>query len=267
MIAHRLAIPDVVLFEPKVFADARGTFFESFSQREFEQATGLSRNFVQDNHSTSAKGVLRGLHYQLSPHAQGKLVRVVAGAVFDVAVDIRSAIANVRALGRYQVVSRESSPALGAGRLCAWFRRLGRRDGIPVQGDRLLCSCRASAASSGAIREIGVDWGIGTPMVSDKDKLGRAFWTTRILSKDILGEDQERTPPIAICRRTVSRQTSSLVGIACSPVRGRRARPDFDLASPCKRPASGCCSPTIGCAPGSGGIWQQPRSCCERPIC
>jgi dTDP-4-dehydrorhamnose 3,5-epimerase len=78
----------VLVLEPKVFGDARGFFFESFNAREFEQATGLQRTFVQDNHSKSAKGVLRGLHYQ-TQHAQGKLVRVTQGAVFDVAVDIR----------------------------------------------------------------------------------------------------------------------------------------------------------------------------------
>ena len=84
-----LAIPDVMLIEPKVFGDARGFFFESFNQRAFNEATGTEFQFVQDNHSRSAKGVLRGLHYQLPPHAQGKLVRCVRGAVFDVAVDIR----------------------------------------------------------------------------------------------------------------------------------------------------------------------------------
>src|SRR6185312_4878807 len=91
MIGRRLAIPDVVVFEPKVFADDRGVFFESFSTRAFLEFTGLSREFPQDNHSISRKGVLRGLHYQLPPHAQGKLVRVVRGAAFDVAVDIRAA--------------------------------------------------------------------------------------------------------------------------------------------------------------------------------
>ena len=81
-------IDGVLVFQPKVFGDARGFFFESFNARDFEQATGLKEAFVQDNHSKSAKGVLRGLHYQ-TQHAQGKLVRVAQGAVFDVAVDIR----------------------------------------------------------------------------------------------------------------------------------------------------------------------------------
>lgn len=82
-------IPDVKIIEPKVFGDERGFFFESFSQSKFEAAIGYPVKFIQDNHSKSSKGVLRGLHYQLSPHAQGKLVRCVVGEVFDVAVDIR----------------------------------------------------------------------------------------------------------------------------------------------------------------------------------
>ena len=89
MQAARLAIPDVILFTPKVFGDERGFFYESFNQQKFAELTGLERQFVQDNHSRSQKGVLRGLHYQLPPKAQGKLVRVVQGEVFDVAVDIR----------------------------------------------------------------------------------------------------------------------------------------------------------------------------------
>ena len=82
------AIPDLLIFEPKVFGDDRGFFYESFNARRFKELTGLDPVFVQDNHSKSAKNVLRGLHYQIQ-QAQGKLVRVVAGEVFDVAVDIR----------------------------------------------------------------------------------------------------------------------------------------------------------------------------------
>ncbi|MFQ2756128.1 dTDP-4-dehydrorhamnose 3,5-epimerase [Aeromonas caviae] len=85
----KTAIPDVLIIEPKVFGDARGFFYESFCQKLFDDAVGHNINFVQDNHSKSSKGVLRGLHYQLAPRAQGKLVRCVAGEVFDVAVDIR----------------------------------------------------------------------------------------------------------------------------------------------------------------------------------
>jgi dTDP-4-dehydrorhamnose 3,5-epimerase len=83
------AIEGVLILEPKVFGDARGFFMESFNQKTFNEAVGHEVLFVQDNHSRSSKGVLRGLHYQLPPHAQGKLVRVVSGAVFDVAVDMR----------------------------------------------------------------------------------------------------------------------------------------------------------------------------------
>lgn len=89
MQATKTTIPEVVLFEPKVFGDARGFFYESFNENAFFEATGLRPKFVQDNHSKSAKNVLRGLHYQIQ-QPQGKLVRVTQGEVFDVAVDLRS---------------------------------------------------------------------------------------------------------------------------------------------------------------------------------
>ena len=88
MKATRLAIPEVVLIEPQMFGDARGFFFESFNQKTFNEATGTNYPFVQDNHSRSSQGVLRGLHYQIQ-QPQGKLVRVARGKVWDVAVDIR----------------------------------------------------------------------------------------------------------------------------------------------------------------------------------
>jgi dTDP-4-dehydrorhamnose 3,5-epimerase len=90
-----LAIPDVILFEPKVFGDERGFFYDSFNQKAFEEATGLSPAFVQDNLAKSSKSVLRGFHYQLPPKAQGKLVRVVRGEVFDVAVATRQGMRGV----------------------------------------------------------------------------------------------------------------------------------------------------------------------------
>ena len=83
------AIAEVKIIEPRVFEDERGFFFESFNQQRFEEAIGYPVEFVQDNHSRSSRGVLRGLHYQQAPHAQGKLVRCVAGAVWDVAVDLQ----------------------------------------------------------------------------------------------------------------------------------------------------------------------------------
>ncbi|PND39653.1 dTDP-4-dehydrorhamnose 3,5-epimerase [Paucibacter aquatile] len=87
-------LPDVLLIEPRVFGDSRGFFAETWNQDVFNQTVGQNIRFVQDNHSRSARGVLRGLHFQLPPHAQGKLVRCVAGAVFDVAVDIRRSSPN-----------------------------------------------------------------------------------------------------------------------------------------------------------------------------
>jgi dTDP-4-dehydrorhamnose 3,5-epimerase len=89
VIAQQTVIPDVFVFEPKVFGDARGFFYESYNENAFAEATGLRPNFVQDNHSKSAKNVLRGLHYQIQ-QPQGKLVRVSQGAVFDVVVDLRT---------------------------------------------------------------------------------------------------------------------------------------------------------------------------------
>jgi len=106
ILATPTAIPDVLVLEPAVFGDARGFFFESYNARDFHEATGLDVTFVQDNHSRSAKGVLRGMHYQIQ-HPQGKLVRVVQGEVFDVAVDLR---ASSPTFGRWvgQVLSAEN---------------------------------------------------------------------------------------------------------------------------------------------------------------
>ncbi|CAD5954347.1 dTDP-4-dehydrorhamnose 3,5-epimerase [Planktothrix agardhii] len=86
-------IPDVFIIEPKVFGDERGFFFESFNQKNFTEKTGITSEFVQDNHSRSVQGVLRGLHYQIQ-HTQGKLLRVIAGEIFDVAVDMRKSSPN-----------------------------------------------------------------------------------------------------------------------------------------------------------------------------
>ena len=110
MKATPLAISDVFLLEPSVFADARGFFFESFNQAQFEQAIGKTVHFVQDNHSRSVKNVLRGLHYQIR-QPQGKLVRVVQGKVFDVAVDLRK---NSKTFGQWvgEVLSAENKRQL-----------------------------------------------------------------------------------------------------------------------------------------------------------
>ncbi|VTN10221.1 dTDP-4-dehydrorhamnose 3,5-epimerase [Raoultella terrigena] len=106
-------IPEVLICEPRVLGDARGFFFESFSSKIFDEAVGRKVEFVQDNHSQSQKGVLRGLHYQLAPHAQGKLVRCVEGEVFDVAVRRTSLIADVWSVVGV-VLSAETSVSCGS---------------------------------------------------------------------------------------------------------------------------------------------------------
>jgi dTDP-4-dehydrorhamnose 3,5-epimerase len=106
-----LALPEVLLFEPRVFEDARGAFFEGFNLKRFAAAAGREPAFVQDNQSVSRRGVVRGLHYQVEPAPQGKLVRVLAGAIFDVAVDIRRSSPN---FGRWvaEVLSAENRKQL-----------------------------------------------------------------------------------------------------------------------------------------------------------
>jgi len=106
-----LSIPDILLIEPTIFTDSRGFFFESFNQKEFVKNTGIKSKFVQDNHSKSTKGTLRGLHYQLLPRSQGKLVRVIQGEIFDVAVDVRK---NSTTFGRWvgEFISAEDKKQL-----------------------------------------------------------------------------------------------------------------------------------------------------------
>jgi dTDP-4-dehydrorhamnose 3,5-epimerase len=116
MQAMRLSIPDVILFTPRVFGDARGFFFESFNQSTFEALSGLSRAFVQDNHSKSQAGVLRGLHYQLSPKAGG----------------YSPTFGNIWSVGRGEIVFGKQSSALDSGRLCAWFSYFVRNRRVPL---------------------------------------------------------------------------------------------------------------------------------------
>lgn len=172
---QRLAIPEVVLFTPRVFGDDRGFFFESFNQKVFTEATGLALDFVQDNHSKSAQGVLRGLHYQLPPHSQGKLVRVVQGEVFDVAVDIRR---NSPTFGQWvgAHLSGENKQQLwippgfahGFVTLSATAEFLYKTtDFYAPQAERCI-------AWNDPV--IGVQWGYdGQPLLSDKDRLGLAL--------------------------------------------------------------------------------------------
>jgi dTDP-4-dehydrorhamnose 3,5-epimerase len=169
------SIPDVVVVEPRVFGDARGFFFESFNRRALERALGRAVEFVQDNHSLSAKGVLRGLHYQL-PKPQGKLVRVVRGEVFDVAVDLRSGSAT---FGRWvgEVLSAENKRQL-------WIPE-GFAHGFLVLSDEAEFLYKTTEywhpEHERCIRwddpDLKIDWPIrgGAPTVSPKDAAGASF--------------------------------------------------------------------------------------------
>lgn len=175
MHAIAMAIQDVFLFTPKVFGDERGFFYESFNTNVFQKVTGLLPSFVQDNHSRSVRGVLRGLHYQLPPHAQGKLVRVVQGEVFDVAVDIRRSSPT---FGKWvgAVLSAENKSQL-------WVPP-GFAHGFVTLSETAEFLYKTtdfySPASERCIAwndpKIGIEWPIAfSPSLSDKDQVGLAL--------------------------------------------------------------------------------------------
>jgi len=170
--ATSLAISDVILFEPRVFGDDRGFFFESFNQRVFEDAVGRRVEFVQDNHSASAKGVLRGLHYQIQ-QPQGKLVRVVEGEVFDVAVDLRRSSAT---FGKW-VGARLSAQ----NKHQLWVPD-GFAHGFVVLSERAEFLYKTTDFYAPAHErcltwndpQVAIDWPLNEqPQLSDKDKLGK----------------------------------------------------------------------------------------------
>ena len=174
MNARPLAIPDVVLFEPKVFGDDRGFFFESFNQAKCEAAIGRRVTFVQDNHSRSVKQVLRGLHYQIR-QPQGKLMRIVAGAVFDVAVDIRRSSPT---FGQWvgEVLSAENK--------CQLWIPEGFAHGFVVLSDSAECLYKATDYYAPEHERciiwndptIGIEWPFdGSPILSMKDRQGVVF--------------------------------------------------------------------------------------------
>jgi dTDP-4-dehydrorhamnose 3,5-epimerase len=169
-------LPEVLVLEPRVFGDQRGYFFESHNRRTFDAAIGLAVDFVQDNQSHSPRGVLRGLHYQLEPHAQGKLVRVTAGRVFDVAVDMRRSSPR---FGRWAGIELSADN----------FRQLwippGFAHGFLVLSDSADVLYKATAyyapSSERAVRwddpDLAIAWpDLGTaPTVSEKDAAASAF--------------------------------------------------------------------------------------------
>jgi dTDP-4-dehydrorhamnose 3,5-epimerase len=174
MQAIKTSIPEVIIFEPKVFGDERGFFYESFNEKVFKQATGLNIDFVQDNHSKSAKNVLRGLHYQ-TEHAQGKLVRVAQGEVFDVAVDLRQSSST---FGQWvgEKLSAENKHMI-------WVPA-GFAHGFVVLSETVeflykttdFYSPEHEISIQWNDADIGVDWPLdGEPSLSVKDKDGLAF--------------------------------------------------------------------------------------------
>ena len=169
----RTAIPEVVLIEPKVFGDARGFFFESFNQKAFNDATGTNHQFVQDNHSRSAKGVLRGLHYQIQ-QPQGKLVRVVRGAVFDVAVDIRKSSTT---FGRWVGVelSEDNQHQLWVppGFAHGFLVLSDLADFLYKTTDYYAPQYERSILWNDS--DLNIDWPIGEPILSNKDRQGLKF--------------------------------------------------------------------------------------------
>ncbi|EBA8875213.1 dTDP-4-dehydrorhamnose 3,5-epimerase, partial [Salmonella enterica] len=167
-------IPGVLIFEPKVFSDERGFFMESFNQKVFEEAVGRKIEFVQDNHSKSTKGVLRGLHYQVEPYAQGKLVRCIAGEVFDVAVDIRK---DSETFGKWVGVNISSE-----NKRQLWIPE-GFAHGFLVLSEEAEFVYKTSNYYSGEHErgiiwndpDIDITWGIDSPILSLKDKIHKGL--------------------------------------------------------------------------------------------
>ena len=176
MKAIPLTIPDIILFEPKVFGDDRGFFFESFNQHNFEEITGIAPTFVHDNHSKSTNGVLRGLHYQLQPKAQGKLIRAIQGEIFDVVVDIRK---DSPTFGQWhgEVLSADNKKQL-------WIP-LGFAHGFLTLSESSEVLYKATDFYAPEFErciawndtEIGIEWPIqNAPLLSGKDQAGVSLY-------------------------------------------------------------------------------------------
>jgi dTDP-4-dehydrorhamnose 3,5-epimerase len=163
-------IPDLLIFEPKIFGDARGFFLESFNQKTFQSLTGLDVNFVQDNHSRSSKNVLRGLHYQIQ-NPQGKLVRVVSGSVFDVAVDLRKSSPT---FGKWHGVELSDENHrqfwVPAGFAHGFVVLSETADFLYKTTDYYAPQFERCLRWNDA--EVGIDWGISNPLLSAKDEQG-----------------------------------------------------------------------------------------------
>lgn len=166
-------IEGLVIIQPNVFKDSRGYFFESYNKEAF-QKQGIHTDFLQDNESCSQKGVLRGLHFQHPPHAQVKLVRVIAGAVLDVAVDIRK---NSPTYGKH------FSILLTAVNKTMFYVPVGFAHGFVVAEDDTIFSYKCSntyhkESEDGILwcdKDLGIDWGIKNPILSEKDRVAKNF--------------------------------------------------------------------------------------------
>jgi dTDP-4-dehydrorhamnose 3,5-epimerase len=176
MVIEQTLLEGVLLFTPRVFSDNRGSFFESFNHRAFESAVGFSVQFVQDNESVSHKNVLRGLHFQLPPMTQGKLVRVVKGSVLDVAVDLRKSSAT---FGKHVSVelSAENKKQLW---IPAGFAHgfLSLEEGTVFN---YKCTNYYAPDTECTLQwndpELGINWGVETPVISAKDQNSLLFHT------------------------------------------------------------------------------------------
>lgn len=169
----KTAIEDLLIIQPQVFRDDRGYFFESYSHQKFVEA-GLNLNFVQDNESKSQKGVLRGLHFQNPPFAQGKLVRVIKGSVMDVAVDIRK---NSATYGQHLalVLSEENKTML-------WIPPGFAHGFVTLEDDTIFsykCTNTYNKASEGSVLwsdpDLNINWNVENPNLSEKDKVSPLF--------------------------------------------------------------------------------------------
>ena len=161
-------ISGLVIIEPDIYRDERGYFFESFQKKKFK-ASGIDAEFVQDNESSSSAGVLRGLHLQVQPHAQGKLVRVVRGAVLDVAVDVRR---NSPTYGKWEKMRIDEE-----NKRMVWIPAGFAHGFLVLENDTVFqykCTGYYNKAAERSIRwddpDLGIDWGTGNPILSDKDR-------------------------------------------------------------------------------------------------
>ncbi len=174
MTIHSTPIEGLLIIEPAVFSDDRGFFMESFNVRRFEEHTGLRPSFVQDNESGSVKHTLRGLHFQVPPHDQGKLVRVSRGAALDVAVDLR--------IGSPTFGQHHSVMLSASNKLQYWIPPGFAHGFLTLEDDTLFtykCTAYYHKASDWALRwndpSLGIDWGIADPLLSDKDREAPLF--------------------------------------------------------------------------------------------